>query len=160
MPLSWLPSYLGPMPDLRPPAPRPCESCPYRRDVAAGIWAFEEYQKLRAYDAPTGEQPTAVFQCHQTDRDSATRRMCAGWVGCHGGADLLAPRIAYLDDRIDVDTYSAAVVYVSPVQLFASGSEAADHGQAGIPDPSSRAVQAIQKVCRARTDLIHTPEQR
>lgn len=146
-------------PPLRPPAPRPCDSCPYRRDVAAGIWAFEEYQKLRSYDAPTGEQPVGVFQCHQTDRDSTARRMCAGWVGCHGGADLLALRIAYLEGRIHHDTFSAAAEYVSPVDLFTSGSYAADHGQAAIPDPSPQAVQAIQKVCRARTDLIHAPEQ-
>ncbi|MFE7545794.1 DUF6283 family protein [Streptomyces platensis] len=79
---------------LRPPAPRPCESCPYRRDVPAGIGASEEYEKLRRYDADTPNQPTKLFQCHQADGDSDNRRICGGWAGCHEGEDLLALRVA------------------------------------------------------------------
>lgn len=37
-------------------APKPCASCPYRRDVPEGVWHPEEYSKLRAYDGSTGEQ--------------------------------------------------------------------------------------------------------
>lgn len=32
---------------LRAPAPRPCESCPYRRNVPSGIWTEEEYIEER-----------------------------------------------------------------------------------------------------------------
>lgn len=139
---------------LRPPAPRPCDSCPYRRDVPSGIWTHHEYEKLRHYDAPTPEQPTALFQCHQTDRDSDIRRMCAGWAGCHDGAHLLALRIALLDGRIDASTHQAAVEYVSPVPLFASGREAAAHGQASIDQPNDDANRLITKISRTRKDLL------
>lgn len=135
-----------------PPAPRPCQSCPYRRDVPSGIWAREEYEKLRAYDRETGHQPLALFQCHQHDADSPTRRMCAGWVGCHGD-DLLALRLACATGDISPETFEAAVNYDPHVPLFASGSEAADHGQAEILHPSRAARAYSAKIVRRRTDL-------
>ncbi|MGC4989793.1 DUF6283 family protein [Nocardia salmonicida] len=85
---------------MGPPAPRPCVSCSYRRDVLSGVWDFDEYQKLRAYDGDMGVQAPQLFQCHQTGADSTGRRMCAGWVGCHGGRALLALRLALIQDRI------------------------------------------------------------
>ncbi|MEU2558465.1 DUF6283 family protein [Streptomyces longispororuber] len=142
---------------IRPPAPRPCESCPYRRDVPAGIWASEEYEKLRRYDADTPEQPTGVFQCHQADADSDTRRICAGWLGCHGGTELLALRIAVLDGRIDSSTYRAAADYESPVPLFSSGGAAAAHGEAGVAAPAEEARRMIGKICQTRGDLVQDP---
>ena len=139
---------------LRPPAPRPCGSCPYRRDVPSGVWAHEEYDKLRRYDAPTPDQPPALFQCHQADLDSDARRICAGWAGCHG-RHLLALRIAVLDGHIEASTYQAAAEYVSPVPLFTSGGEAAAHGQTDIDQPNEEASQLRAKIFRARGDL-HT----
>ncbi|MBK3629997.1 hypothetical protein JHN59_35405 [Streptomyces sp. MBT49] len=139
---------------LRPPAQRPCESCPYRRDVPAGIWASEEYAKLRRYDADTPDQPTAVFQCHQSDADSVGRRICAGWAGCHDAAQLLALRVAVLDNLIDATTYQATVEYVSPTPLFPTGNEAADHGQTGIDTPTQEARRLINKITRTRNDLV------
>lgn len=65
-------------PGLGPPSRCPCASCPYRRDVPSGVWAPEEYEKLRRYDAPTMEQPPQVFLCHQKNRDTANR-VGAGW---------------------------------------------------------------------------------
>ena len=58
----------------RPPAPRPCDSCPYRQDVPSGIWAASEYAKLPAYDAPTCAQSARLFLCHQHDRDDDRQR--------------------------------------------------------------------------------------
>ncbi|MFD9062708.1 DUF6283 family protein [Kitasatospora purpeofusca] len=139
-------------PSLRPPAPRPCDSCPYRRDVPSGIWATEEYDKLRAYDAPTGEQPQAVFLCHQNDADSASSRICAGWAGCHS-ADLLAPRIAVLTGQMDQPTYQAVTTYTTPVPLFTSGTEAAEHGRAEIDRPGAAADHLIGKILRVRQDV-------
>ncbi|WP_353962952.1 DUF6283 family protein [Streptomyces sp. NBC_00878] len=136
---------------LRPPAQRPCESCPYRRDVPAGIWASEEYAKLRRYDAETPDQPAGLFQCHQADADSAVRRVCAGWAGCHEGEELLALRLAVLDGCIDAATYRTVVEYVSPVPLFPSGSEAAAHGGAGIAAPVKEARRLINKIARHAT---------
>ncbi|MEU3010209.1 DUF6283 family protein [Nocardia asteroides] len=139
--------------EMGPPAPRPCASCPYRRDVPSGVWDYAEYEKLRAYDGEMGEQPQGLFQCHQADGDSPASRMCAGWVGCHGGHELLALRLALIGGRIQPETFEAAERYVSPVALFGSGAEAADHGQAEIDRPGVQARRLIQKIDKVRTDL-------
>ncbi|WP_280320004.1 DUF6283 family protein [Nocardia wallacei] len=137
---------------IRPPAPRPCASCPYRRDVPSGIWAAEEYAKLPAYDRPTMEQPPGVFLCHQNDRGSAESRVCGGWAGCHDGYELLSIRFAMMHGEMDAATAEAICEYQTSVALFASGAAAAEHGIAEIEGPSSAAVAAIQKV-RRRRDL-------
>lgn len=136
-----------------PPAPNPCDSCPYRRDVPAGLWAEEEYAKLERYDNETLDQPTAVFLCHQNDKNSTKRRVCAGWAGCHDGDNLLALRVAEINGRITSETAQAVVDYVSPVPLFDSGAEAAEHGRTEIEFPGERARAAIAKVSRKRSDL-------
>ena len=138
-----------------PPAPRPCQSCPYRRDVPSGIWASEEYEKLRAYDRDTSQQPVGLFQCHQEDAHSPTRRMCAGWVACHG-YELLALRLACASGAISPETFEAAVNYDPQVPIFASGAQAADHGQADILLPSRTAQAYAAKITRRRTDLSDT----
>lgn len=112
---------------------RPCPTCPYRRDVPPGIWAAAEYDRLRAYDQPTGEQPVAGFGCHT---DPAV--YCHGWavVGSTRGHafDLLALRIN------PVEIPPAAVA------LFPSGAAAADHGLAGVDDPPAAARAAIARL--------------
>lgn len=137
---------------MGPPAPRPCQSCPYRRDVPSGVWDSTEYTKLRDYDHPTPQQPIALFQCHQTDATSSIRRICAGWAGCHG-QELLALRLAVRTGRISAATYTAAINYQSPVTLFASGTEAAEHGAADIEQPTTAARRAIEKITRQRPDV-------
>ncbi|MDL4812763.1 DUF6283 family protein [Actinomadura opuntiae] len=139
---------------LRPPAPRPCASCPYRRDVPSGVWAASEYDKLRRYDAPTFAQPPGVFLCHQQNRDAVGARLCGGWAGVHDGANLLALRIAVADGRLSPEERDAVVGYESPVPLFASGAEAAAHGVAEIAAPGERAVAAMSKIARVRGDLV------
>jgi hypothetical protein len=137
-----------------PPAPRPCDSCPYRREVASGIWDFSEYEKLRRYDADTPYQPPQLFQCHQTDLASDRKRVCAGWAGCHDGNHLLALRLAVAQGLISEDTARAVVEYATAVPLFASGAQAADHGQHNLDHPDATAMAAIAKIERARGDLI------
>ncbi|WP_280343230.1 DUF6283 family protein [Nocardia neocaledoniensis] len=139
--------------EMGPPAPRPCVSCPYRRDVPSGVWDFTEYEKLRAYDGDLGVQAPHLFQCHQSDADSSMRRMCAGWVGCHGGRGLLALRLALIQKRISPHTFEQTQGYESPVPLFASGAEAAEHGQRDVDEPGLDAVLTIRKVARRRSDL-------
>lgn len=56
--------------------PGPCMACPYRKDVASGVWAPEEYVKLTLYDAPTCGQPFQPFACHATPD-----KYCHGWGG-------------------------------------------------------------------------------
>lgn len=141
------------MPAYGPPTPRPCASCPYRRDVPPGIWAREEYEKLPDYDEPTMFQPRGVFLCHQHDRDTEHAPVCGGWAGCHDGDELLSLRFAVLDGSMTIEVADAVRDYVSPVLLFASGAEAAEHGLSGLRTPGSDAIKAIEKIQRTRTDL-------
>lgn len=127
------------------PAPRPCSSCPYRRDVPSGIWDASEYDKLPAYDRDTGEQPATLFLCHQTNADDAKSGLCAGWVGCHG-QELLALRLAVSMGRVA----PTVMAYTTDVPLFESGSAAAEHGKSEIERPNDRAVSVIRKVAARR----------
>lgn len=134
--------------EIKGPAKSPCEVCPYRRDVPSGVWTAEEYAKLPGYDLPTAQQPTGVFLCH-----GKNGRVCAGWAGCHGpqvGAfDLLALRFGMLFG-IARDVMRAICEYVSPVPLFGSGAEAAEHGLRDVDAPGAEAVAAMERLGRKR----------
>ena len=121
-------------------AKAPCGSCPYRRHVPSGVWQQHEYDKLPAYDAPTGEQPPNLFMCHQADG-----KLCAGWVGCHG-MELLALRLCAAFGRLD----PKVVDYQSPVPLFASGAGARAHGMADIDEPGDDACRMMAGLERKR----------
>lgn len=133
---------------LQPPAPRPCQSCPYRRDVPSGIWAADQYDKLPGYDRDLPLQPAGMFLCHQTDG-----RICAGWVGCHDMRNNLAVRMASLREDLDAETLDAVLDYMTPVALFPSGTQAAEHGKRDLLVPDGRAQQAISKIVRRRPDV-------
>ena len=135
------------MPELLRCAAIPCGSCPYRRDVASGIWDETEYHKLPAYDGSTWEQPTAVFLCHQGDGC-----LCAGWVGCHDARHLLAFRMQAA--RIDPMVFD----YESPAPLFASGAEACRHGLAEFEDPGEQAQRVIRGLRKKRTRVRGGPD--
>jgi hypothetical protein len=121
------------------PRPRPCASCPYRRNVPSGVWDASEYEKLPEYDKDMGDQPAAVFFCHQKDGS-----VCSGWLGYHDPADLLAVRLGVMSGRLDV----SCIDYHTDVPLFASGAEAAEHGAREILAPGARAQETIRKVAR------------
>lgn len=140
---------------IGPPAPRPCASCPYRRDVPSGVWRRVEYAKLPPYDADTGSQPLALFQCHQRGVDDLRARMCSGWLATHPAEDLLSLRIAVSTGAITLETYRAALDYTTDTPVFASGAEAAAHGCREIDEPSAAALAMIDKIRRIRSDLIH-----
>lgn len=129
-----------PGPDEQPlprPSGAPCGTCPYRRDVPAGIWDASEYEKLPRYDGGTVDQllagGTGLFFCHQNDG-----HLCAGWVGCHDMGEAIAVRLS----PVDPSTFD----YESPVPLFSSGAEAARHGLSGVENPDERARAAIAKL--------------
>jgi hypothetical protein len=124
-------------------AKAPCKTCPYRKDVASGVWDASEYKKLAAYDGTIVEQLTnggrPRFDCHQSDGN-----LCAGWVGCHGPENLVALRLQ--SERIDPSVWD----YATPVPLFASGAEAAAHGMKKIKRPDAKARRAIAVLQRKR----------
>lgn len=124
------------------PAQAPCRSCPYRKDVPSGVWDASEYDKLPQFDLPMVFQPPAAFFCHQDNG-----RLCAGWVGCHDMTQSLGLRLA-CRSLIDAADYWAALNYESPVALFASGAEAAEHGKSEIEHPGEAAVRAVVRLER------------
>ena len=130
------------------PRKTPCSSCPYRRDVPSGVWAAGEYEKLRGYDGDTADQARAgaagVFMCHQ-----GAGEVCAGWAGVHGRdpGNFALRMAALLDPEIDI---RAVREYETSVPLFASGAEAADHGEREIEHPSPEAVAVTEKVEQVR----------
>jgi hypothetical protein len=93
------------------------------------------------YDGSIAEQAmagaTAAFFCHQQDGN-----LCAGWVGCHDMHETLAIRLHPGVDRV------AVVGYQSPVPLFASGAEAAEHGKREINTPGAAARRKISQLVR------------
>lgn len=127
--------------DIPGPARSPCGTCPYRRDVPAGVWHPDEYARLPRYDGSLVDQiqneAGGLFMCHQQNGC-----LCSGWVGTHGSDNLLALRM----NPVDPATWG----YKSPVPLFESGAEAAEHGMRGVADPDRRALTAINKLARRR----------
>lgn len=138
------------MTDLKGPAPNPCESCPYRRDVPSGVWSEEEYRKLPGYDGEMHSQHMQMFQCHQNSADSDKVRLCAGWVACHGAENLLALRIGVATGQID---FAEVAGYTTHVPLFESGEEACEHGVEDIDWPSPEAQALVEKISNARPDV-------
>jgi len=114
----------------------PCSACPYRCDVPSGVWSYEEYEKLRDYDNPTMDQPFAYFACHATPE-----HLCSGWAVVHTSRgheyDLLSLRMIGYPD-----------IPATTVELFSSGNQAADHGQAEIEEPSTAALETADRLVR------------
>lgn len=119
-----------------------CSTCPYRKDTLPGIWAARHYEQLRVYDEIEGAGPQlpdclAVFHCHQANV-TGKPVVCRGWLSTHreSVAVRLACALRVLDPgdvpREPEDCY------------YASGSEAADAGLAGVknPSPETRAICA------------------
>lgn len=145
------------MEPLRRPAPNPCEACPYRADVPSGVWADSEYVKLVDYDKPTGEQPTGLFQCHQTSADDPKARVCGGWAAVHRqnprGHELLALRLAEAFNSMRPDDLYATAMFRTRVPLFASATAAAAHGMRELDHPSLEARVVMDKIIGRRPDV-------
>lgn len=126
------------MTTIKPPKV-PCGTCPYRRDVPAGIWHADEYDKLPPYDGETWEQPQALFMCHQ--RNGC---LCGGWLLTHDRDHLLALRLRGAE--LDPSVWD----YDPPVAVFGSGAEAAAHGKSGIAEPDAAALRKIDGLIKQR----------
>lgn len=121
----------------------PCRTCPYRCDTPPGIWDASEYERLRAWDAPTAEQPAGVFLCHHTTQFGEDATLCRGWLDTHG-FEALGVRLALASGRLD-----PAVLDEEPaVAVYGSGSEAAAAGLSGVDEPSPQAQQASRRLER------------
>lgn len=126
-------------------APRPCNTCPYRTDTPPGIWHESEYRKLAAYDRGFSDGgPMAVFRCHQQTA-TGVPSVCVGWLGCHS-YDSTAVRMALATGQLEPGDVEAAEN--CGVELYASGTEAAAAGLAGVADPDEDAQDRIAKLVR------------
>jgi len=128
---------------IRPPAPAPCGSCPYRLDTPAGVWSADEYDKLPPFDGETWEQPPSVFLCHQQDGC-----LCAGWVAVHDMPNNMGMRIALAAGMLTPETAEQAEAYTTTVPLHPDGATACEFGKGEIEAPSPRAVDMVQKLER------------
>lgn len=121
--------------------PRPCPTCPYRRDVPSGVWSAAEYRKLPEYDGEVYEQATAgrvqAFNCH-----GSTEQVCAGWAGHRDPTELLAVRLGVSAGALD----ASVADYSTTVPLFESGQAACDHGMRDVENPGPEARAAIRKL--------------
>jgi len=123
--------------------PQGCTTCPYRRDTPPGIWAAEEYEKLRAYDQDPFD-PIAglsVFHCHQ---ENLTHKptVCRGWLSVH--QESVAVRLAQAIGAVAHEDVPRAV---EPL-YYATGNEAADAGMAGVLLPPPEARREIDRLIR------------
>jgi hypothetical protein len=133
------------------PAPRPCESCPYRQDVPSGVWDESEYRKLPEYDKQTLEQPPGLFLCHQQNG-----RVCGGWAACHasqtGPYALMSLRWAYNLGTVTPEVLDSIFDYMSPVPVFSTGQEAMEHGLKELEEPTEEALHIMQKIERKQSN--------
>ncbi len=128
---------------IRPPAPAPCGSCPYRLDTPAGVWSEHEYDKLPEFDGETWEQPPSVFLCHQQDGC-----LCAGWVAVHDMPNNMGLRLALAAGMLTPETAEQAMDYTTTVPLHPTGRAAADFGRGEIESPSPEAVNMVRRLDR------------
>jgi hypothetical protein len=106
-----------------------------------------EYAMLPQFDKPTFAQPQGIFACHQQDG-----HLCAGWVGCHDMSENLGLRLAYYGGWMEPEEIARTLDYVSPIPLFGSGQEAADHGMRDIDNPDVRARRAAERLTNKLKD--------
>lgn len=139
---------------LRVPA-SPCISCPYRAEHPSGVWSWDEYEKLRGYDGGARQEPDgsitlpslAPFHCHQ-ENATGIETVCKGWVNVH--ADSVAVRLGVIEGLIPIDA-----PYSPPgADLFASGAEAADHGQTDVENPGPEARAMVEKLMQSKAGRL------
>lgn len=116
----------------------PCSSCPYRRDHPSGVWAHNEYEKLRGYADST---EFAAFHCHQ-ENATGEDTVCRGWLSVE--CESVAARLAVLDGKVTDEERYAEVT----VELYDTGAEAADAGQEAIEEPDPDAVRMVDRLLR------------
>lgn len=120
--------------------PKPCDTCPYRRDTPPGVWDQEEYEKLPRYD-DQDRMGLGTFLCHNgAAGDEQT--ICRGWASVH--RDSVAVRVALM--RVNV-TYEELKPDRS---LYRSGAEACAAGLAGVEKPGRAAKKAVTKILTNR----------
>jgi hypothetical protein len=124
-----------------PRQPRPCITCPWRRDTPPGAFGIDRYQQLRnTVESPDGGSPglaDPMFACHNTieGREAA----CAGWLAVYGHGHVRV-RLAVATGRIPPEALTPAAgwpdLYGDYDELVAAMAGPA--GVCAIPVPTGR----------------------
>ena len=120
--------------------PSPSSACPYRCEVPPGVWAAEEYEKLRGFDDNT---EFGTFLCHHTPA-IGQKTVCRGWLTVH--AESVAVRLAVARGLVTDDERYGLVWE----PLYGSGNEAADAGLSGVAEPEEAAQRMMARLVRQR----------
>lgn len=119
--------------------PNPCPTCPYRRDVPSGVWAEQEYVRLKEFD---DQRKISAFLCHNGGSDPKTNRtLCRGWVEVHNqnwGVRLALCQVEWND----------ANSKPTKVPLYKSGAQAMKAGLRKLNQPSREARAICDKLAR------------
>lgn len=78
----------------------PCANCPWRRDVAAGEFPAERYDRLQVTSGRPGAEAglnAPLFACHKSP--DGAQEACAGWLAVMGYAHL-GVRFAVVSGRL------------------------------------------------------------
>jgi uncharacterized protein DUF6283 len=117
-----------------------CSTCPYRTDTPRGIWDPAEYAKLATYDEVPGEVPVLIaFHCHQQNA-TGVPTICRGWLSVH--RESVAVRLAMATGAVE----PGDVPQAAEPGYYASGTQAAQAGLAGVKDPGPEARKQIQRL--------------
>lgn len=98
---------------------KPCDACPWRKDVPTGNFLPERYEQLR-HTAEQGFHP--VFACHKTIEGK--EQVCAGYL-IVVGAENFYVRLAIITGRLDLTKLS------SPYPMYKDYEEMAEAN--GVP---------------------------
>lgn len=82
---------------------RPCDRCPWRRDVSPGEFPACNYEALRVTAETSDGQPgpfDPMFACHKTPEGG--ERACAGWLAAVGRQHI-GVRLAVAMRRLPVE---------------------------------------------------------
>jgi Family of unknown function (DUF6283) len=123
MTAAWCANHGQHAPRGLPHVRRPCDECPWRRDVPPGKFPASRYTALaETTGEPGGEAAllAPMFACHKTP-DSG-ERACAGWLAVAGYGHL-GVRLAVLRGQLKPDALSPRPGWP---ELFASYAEMAE----------------------------------
>lgn len=102
---------------------RPCAECPWRRDVAPGMFSRDRFDALASTSGRPGQEAklgAPMFACHKSPEGAEDA--CAGWLAVAGG-EHIGVRFAVAQRRLDPALLTPGEGWP---ELFGSFEEMAD----------------------------------
>jgi hypothetical protein len=106
------------------------------------VWHASEYEKLREFTTDGWRVPClSPFLCHQTHA-LGRKTLCRGWLTVE--RDSPAVRVLLIQGRVTGEQVDAPC----PIDLYATGEEAAAAGLEAVADPPPAARRMIGRLCK------------